>query len=296
MKELIVISGKGGTGKTSLVACFGTIAEGKVLADCDVDAADLHLVLEPRVQHRESFRGGHKARIIPEKCTSCGKCYELCRFGAIAKLDGSDTDGAPRYQVDPIGCEGCGVCVRFCPSDAIAYEECVTGEWFISDTRHGPMVHARLGVAQENSGKLVTLVRTKAREVASAQDKELIIVDGAPGIGCPVIASISGADLVLIVTEPTLSALHDFQRVAQLAAHFRIPAATCINKYDLNPDVARQIEDASQKQGVRVVGQVPYDHRFTEAQVHRASLAEYSGGATSQAVKKVWREVTYILG
>ena len=296
MKEIIVISGKGGTGKTSLVACFATIADNKVLADCDVDAADLHLVLEPRIKHQEEFRGSHEARIIEENCTSCGKCYELCRFGAIRKLDGRHRNGeqTPRYQVDPIGCEGCGVCVRFCPAAAISFQQCVTGEWFISDTRHGPMVHARLGVAQGNSGKLVTLVRNRARELALAEHKELIIVDGAPGIGCPVIASITGADLVFIVTEATLSGLHDFGRVAALAAHFRIPAAACINKYDLNPDVARQIEEASQRQGVRVLGRVPYDSRFTEAQMHKASLIEYSGGATSQAVKKVWRQITYL--
>jgi MinD superfamily P-loop ATPase len=205
MNEIVVISGKGGTGKTSLVACFASIAEKKVVADCDVDAADLHLVLKPEIRRREQFVGGKKARIKSDLCIGCGICKEVCRFDAISETGSPDS---PRiiYRIDEISCEGCGVCHHFCPEGAVEFEDRVSGEWYRSETRYGPMVHAKLGIAQENSGKLVTIVRNQARAVAEEQDLDTILVDGSPGIGCPVIASITGASLVVIVTEPTLSA------------------------------------------------------------------------------------------
>ena len=294
MKEIVVISGKGGTGKTSLVASFAALAKDKVLADCDVDAADLHLVLEPRTLHREDFRGGKKARILSERCTGCGRCQEVCRFDAVAV--GAVPTAGEGFVINGVACEGCGVCVWNCPEEAISFEEAVNGEWFISETRCGPMVHARLGIAEENSGKLVTLVRNQAKQLAEARDLGLIVVDGSPGIGCPVIASITGADMVLVVTEPTLSGKHDLERVAELTRHFGIPTAVCINKWDLYPQVAQEIEQQAQGQGMKVVGRVRYDKAVTKAQIVGSSVVEYTGGVVAEEIKSLWRHVLYELG
>ncbi len=241
VSELGVISGKGGTGKTSVVASFAALADGAVVADCDVDAADLHLVLAPRVLHREEFSGGMTASVLADRCIGCGLCEEVCRFDALL-ADGPGNDFADvTYRIDPVACEGCGVCAHVCPARAVDFSPAVNGEWYISETRFGPMVHARLGIAEENSGKLVTTVRREARRVAEESGRETVLIDGSPGIGCPVIASLTGAAMALIVTEPTLSGLHDLDRVADLAAHFRIPTALCVNKADINPRTAARI-------------------------------------------------------
>ena len=232
MEEIIVISGKGGTGKTSLMAAISSLIGNKVLCDADVDAADLHLIMDPTVVRRTDFRSGNSAVIHNDLCTECGLCREMCRFNAISA----------DYDVNPIDCEGCGVCVHFCPEAAIGFPVNTCGEWFVSNTRFGPMVHARLGIAEENSGKLVTLVRQEARKLAEAKNLDLILTDGPPGVGCPVIASIGGAGAVLIVTEPTVSGKHDMERVVQLAAHFKVPARICVNKFDLNLELTRDIE------------------------------------------------------
>ena len=296
MKELVVISGKGGTGKTSIVAAFASLAKNAVFADCDVDAADLHLVLEPDVKQTSDFSGGKQASIIAEKCIGCGKCKELCRFDAI-NLDGPANDiVAKTFTVDPVSCEGCKVCVEFCPADAIEFKDAINGQWFISDTRFGTMVHAKLGIAEENSGKLVFLIRKEAKRIAEEQNKDLIIVDGSPGIGCPVIASITGADLVLIVTEPTLSGKHDLERVAELAAGFNIPTLGAINTFDLNSDMAEQLEKDILKRNIKVVGKIRYDKAFTKAQIMKTSVVEYTSGAVTEDVKALWRNVTYALG
>jgi len=296
MKELVVISGKGGTGKTSIVAAFANLAKNAVFADCDVDAADLHLVLEPKVKQSSDFSGGKQASIIAEKCIGCGKCKDLCKFDAI-NFDGPANDIVARtFTVDPVSCEGCKVCVEFCPVDAIDFNDCINGQWFISDTRFGPMVHAKLGIAEENSGKLVSLIRKETKRIAEEQEKGLIIVDGSPGIGCPVIASITGADLVLIITEPTLSGKHDLERVAELAAGFKIPVLVAINKFDLNSDMAEQIEKDVLKRKIRVVGKIRYDKAFTKAQIMKCSVVEYTSGAVSEDVKALWRNVIYALG
>ncbi len=296
MKELVVISGKGGTGKTSIVAAFAALAKNAVLADCDVDAADLHLVLNPTVKQTTDFSGGKQASIIAEKCIGCRKCQDLCKFDAI-KLDGPANDlVAKTYRVDPISCEGCKVCVEFCPADAIEFNDQINGQWFISDTRFGTMVHAELGIAEENSGKLVFLVRKETKRIAEEQKKDLIIVDGSPGIGCPVIASITGADLVLIVTEPTLSGKHDLERVAELAAGFGMPVLVAINKFDLNPDMAEQIEQDAQKRNIKVVGKIRYDKAITKAQIAKQSIVEYTDTGVSDDIKTLWGNVTYALG
>lgn len=296
MRELVVLSGKGGTGKTSLVACLAALADGKVLADCDVDAADLHLVLTPRVLSREEFRGAKQASIAADRCVACGECALYCRFDAV-RFDGPASEVVEKtYRVDAMGCEGCGVCVHVCPTQAIELAPSVTGEWYISETRHGPLVHARLGPAAENSGKLVTIVRTHAQAIAKERSLDLVIVDGAPGIGCPVIASVAGASLILGVAEATLSGKHDLERLAGLAAHFGTPMLVCINKADLNAEVAEDIEEWCQARGIRAVGRIPYDRRFTEAQVQGKSLVELGDGATAQAIRTVWQETRTALG
>jgi MinD superfamily P-loop ATPase len=296
VKEIVVISGKGGTGKTSIVASFAALAKNSVFADCDVDAADLHLVLEPKIKQKSDFSGGKRAAIVTEKCIGCGKCQDMCRFDAIHFNGPANNLVANTFTIDPIACEGCKVCVEFCPVDAIEFSDSINGQWFISDTRFGPMVHAKLGIAEENSGKLVTLIRKEAKRIATEQKKDLIIVDGSPGIGCPVIASITGADIVLIVTEPTLSGKHDLGRVADLAAGFKIPVLVAINKFDLNPDVAKQIEEDARSRKIKVVGKIRYDDAFTKAQILKSTIIEYTGGAVSHELKALFRNVTYALG
>ncbi len=328
MKELVVISGKGGTGKTSIVAAFAALAKNKaVLADCDVDAADLHLVLEPNIIQQEDFSGGSRAKINPDLCIACGKCQEVCRFDAISQNSetpwvGPDASSACHdcgfcvrscssktnatihemmessghiskqpFEVDPISCEGCGVCNWFCPVGAIEFGPVVNGQWFLSDTRFGPMVHAKLGVAEENSGKLVSLVRSEAKKIAEARKLDMIIVDGSPGIGCPVVASITGANLVLIVTEPTLSGLHDLQRVADLTKFFDIETLVCINKWDINPELTAEIERQAAQRNLAVAGRVRYDRAVTEAQVKKQTIVEYQTDGCAEDVRNVWNVV-----
>jgi MinD superfamily P-loop ATPase len=278
MKEVVIISGKGGTGKTTLTACFAYLARDKVLADCDVDAADLHILVQPKIVLREEFRGGVKAGISADKCTQCGSCVEACRFRAI-----SDD-----FKIDPISCEGCGVCFHVCPSDAVNIDEALNGHWFISETRFGPMVHAALAPGQENSGKLVALVRNQANVVARNQGKPLILVDGAPGVGCPVISSVTGADRVIIVTEPTLSGVHDMGRAMALVRSFRIPVSIVINKWDINPDAVNRIEDLCSSSDATVLGRIPYDPKVIEALVHHRSVVEYDHSPAAESIHEIW--------
>lgn len=285
MKELVVISGKGGTGKTSVTASFAVLADRPVIADCDVDAADLHLVLSPRINERHEFRSGHEAVIRQDDCTGCGTCLADCRFDAV-RMIGKATGNAT-FVIDPVACEGCGVCVRFCPEKAIDFPERLCGEWMISETRCGPMVHARLGVAAENSGKLVSTVRREARRIAGEENRPLVIVDGPPGIGCPVIASVTGATLVLAVTEPTVSGEHDLERVFSLTRHFSIPAAVCVNKWDLNPEMTERIEDKARRVGARVVGRIRYDRAVTLAQMQERAVVE-TGAPCVEDIRHIW--------
>ena len=280
MKELVVLSGKGGTGKTSIVGSLAALAEDKILADCDVDAADLHLLLEPVVRQKHQFWSGQVAVIDGEKCTQCGLCQELCHFDAIKD-----------FRVDPVSCEGCGFCHRICPAEAITMEENLSGHWFISDTKYGPLVHARLGIAQENSGKLVALVRQQAKEMAEKQGAALIISDGPPGIGCPVISSLSGASLALLVTEPTLSGIHDLERVLGVCRHFGVPALVCINKYDINEDNAAKIEDYCREQGIELAARIPFDNVVTQALVKGQPVVKYSDGPVSRQIKGLWQKL-----
>jgi len=292
MRELVVISGKGGTGKTSIVASFAALTDRCVLADADVDAADLHLILDPRTAHREQFSGGSRARIMPKHCTACGKCEEVCRFDAITCDGPGNGKTSKTFRIDPIACEGCGVCAYFCAEDAIEFAPVVNGRLFVSETRCGPMVHAELGIAEGNSGKLVSLVRTRAKAIAQERKLNLVLIDGSPGIGCPVISSITGADYVLVVTEPTLSGLHDLQRVADLTAHFGIETQVCINKCDLNEDIASKIELQARQRGLRVAGRVRYDPNITKAQVEMQSIVEYADDGAAADIKQLWAAVS----
>ena len=280
MKELLILSGKGGTGKTTVAGAIAALAHHKVLADCDVDAADLHLILSPTVRQEHEFTSGVKAVVDEERCSGCGKCEEVCRFGAVTLDDVS--------WIDPLSCEGCGVCAWFCPEEAISLEDNKCGWWFRSDTPYGPMIHARLDIGEENSGKLVALVKREARNTAEQLDKKLIVVDGPPGIGCPVIASMSGADMVLVVTEPTSSGLHDLERVADLAAHFKGPASICINKWDLNGDMAEKIRQYCESRGLDVAGMVPFDELFVESVVQGMPAVKASEGPGAAAVRQMW--------
>jgi MinD superfamily P-loop ATPase len=282
MQEVVVLSGKGGTGKTSIVGSLAALAKGKVLADCDVDAADLHLLLSPKVRQKNEFWSGQVAQIDEAKCTECGLCQELCRFDAIKD-----------YKVDPIACEGCGFCSHICPEEAITMRENMSGHWFVSDTKYGPLVHARLGIAQENSGKLVAQVRQEARRIAEEQGLEYIISDGPPGIGCPVISSLSGASLALMVTEPTLSGIHDLERVLGVCRHFGVPGMVCINKYDLNEENTRRIEDYCRSQEIKLAAKIPFDNAVTEAIVRGVPVVEYADGAVSREIEGLWDVISH---
>ncbi len=304
MREIVVISGKGGTGKTSLTAAFATLAAksgSAVFADCDVDAADLHLVFSPTIRKRSEFIGGHVARVDPKRCISsgddgsCAKCVELCRFDAIRH---SYRSGC---EVDEGSCEGCGVCVRFCPVGAIEFPARRCGEWYVSDTRFGALVHAALDTRAENSGKLVTTVRKAAKQLAEDRNADWVIVDGSPGTGCPVIASITGADSVVIVTEPTMSGQHDLERVARLARHFDIPFSVIVNKSDVNKSMAEAIESWCARNGVPFLGAIPYDRAVTKAQINGLSVIEYcereradpgcSGNTIADAIREIWERI-----
>ena len=285
MKEIVVLSGKGGTGKTSIAACFASLAKSKVLADCDVDAADLHLLLKPNVEEEKEFWSGRVAFIDQEKCTECGLCQELCRFGAI-------TD----FEADPVSCEGCGFCYQVCPVDAITMKDSMSGHSFISQTKYGYLCHARLGIAQENSGKLVALVRQNAKLIAEREDLDYIITDGPPGIGCPVISSLSGASLALLVTEPTLSGIHDLERVIGVCRHFGVPVSVCVNKYDLNEDNTNAIESYCDREGTEVAARISFDNVMTEAIVQGLPVVEYADGKVTQQIRELWQIVSARLG
>jgi len=284
MLEILVISGKGGTGKTSLTAAFAHLADGSVICDLDVDAPDLHLLLQPRHQQTRDFYAGYEAQIQPQECDSCLTCALMCRFDAIEP-------GTPSPRINPLKCEGCKVCVAFCPVDAISFTARHCGTWYISDTRMGPMAHAQLFPAQENSGRLVALLRQQAKNLAQEQGIQLILSDGPPGIGCPVISSLSGVHMAVVVTEPTPSGLHDMARVTDLCDHFQVPVAVIINKCDLNPDIAEQIETQCLQKGYSVIARLPHDPDFVHAMVQGQAITEFSSGDTVGQIKTAWESI-----
>ena len=284
MKEIVILSGKGGTGKTSLVGSLAYLAENKIMVDCDVDAADLYLLLAPKVRSRNEFRSGVKARVVSDACSGCGTCVDLCQFGAIAL----DQEGR-QALINPLACEGCGVCAHFCPEQAMVLVENHCGNWFVSDTQHGPLVHAQLFAGEENSGKLVSFIKRQARSLAEETWADLIIIDGAPGIGCPVIASLSGVDTVLAVTEPTQSGWHDLERVLDLALHFRLPSFVCINKWDIHPDMAATIEAACRERGVEVLGRIPFDPTVVACQIQGIPVVCNEHCPAAEAIHLIWQ-------
>jgi MinD superfamily P-loop ATPase len=280
IKQLAIVSGKGGTGKTTIAAAFASLARDKVLVDCDVDAADLHLLLQPKILTQQKYFGGRSPQVDLERCTQCGLCTDICRFHAIDK-----------GVVDPVSCEGCGFCSHICPEDAITMEEAFSGDWFVSETPYGPFVHARLGIGEENSGKLVTVVRKKAVQIAQEKDLRLILIDGPPGIGCPVTASLTGVNVVLAITEPTLSGIHDLERILKLSDHFKIPSMVCINKFDINLENSTRIASYCETNGSRLIGQIPYEPKVIEALINRKTVMEYPCNEVQGIVRRMWQEV-----
>jgi len=281
LKEIVILSGKGGTGKTTIAASFAVLSRNSVIADCDVDAPDLHMLLHPKIIQTQEFEGPKLAEIDTEKCVECGLCQKACRFEAI-------TD----FRVDSILCEGCGTCAVVCPEAAVTMKERVSGEAFISETKYGPLSHALLSPGGANSGKLVTLVRQNAKEAAEKGNCDLILIDGPPGIGCPVIASVTGADMGVIVTEPTVSGIHDMKRVLQLLSHFNVQPLLCINKHDLNQQNTTKIERFCHRQRVDIVGRVPFDSIVTKAMVSESPVVEYSPkSGVSQSINEIWKNI-----
>jgi len=281
MKQILVISGKGGTGKTILTASFAALAKNKIMVDCDVDAADLHLILHPEIKETHEFRSGKTAVFNPALCTRCGACRQVCRFDAINN----------ECAIDPIDCEGCGLCARICTKGAITMEENHSGEWYISDTQYGPLVHARLGIAEENSGKLVAKVRQVAKELGEKEQRDYVIIDGPPGIGCPVIASLSGIDQAVVVTEPTVSGLHDLKRVVEVAQHFKVKTGVVINKYDLNPENANVIEQYCATIGIEVIGKIPFSKEVSISIVKGIPAVLFCKDGTAEAITAVWEKI-----
>ena len=292
MKQLIILSGKGGTGKTSVSAAFAHLAAESpeplncILADADVDASNLELVLNPTVHEEHEFWGGQVAIIDPGRCEGCGACFRVCRFDAIA----ADTLPEPPI-VDPVACDGCAACVYQCPTEAIHMEPQLAGHWYRSTTPYGPLVHAALLPAQENSGKLVTLVKQQARMLELSTGSRLMLVDGPPGIGCPVISTASGADLALLVTEPTLAGAHDMDRALQTTRHFNVPALVCINKADLYPAGADAIEDYCRRESVELVGRIPFDPAVTQAMVAGRPVTTLPDSPAAAALREIWSRV-----
>jgi len=284
MHEILIISGKGGTGKTSLTAAFAHLSPGAVLCDLDVDAPDLHLILRPAESAQIPFVSGFEASVRSADCTQCGICGQMCRFGAIR-------DTGTSFGVDPIRCEGCGVCVHFCPERAIDFKEKECGRWSISETRFGSLVHAQLYPGEENSGKLVALLRRESKQLAQSKGAGIILSDGPPGIGCPVISALSGIHLAVIVTEPTVSGFHDLQRVVQLCAHFKVPAAAIINKCDLNAAVAGNIKSYCRSSRMPVLAELPHDTDFVHAMVAGLAITEFSDGQSSRCVRNAWAAI-----
>ncbi len=290
MKEIVVISGKGGTGKTSLTAAFAYLGgKGVIVADSDVDAADMHLLLEPDFQESEDFYSGELAEIDPEACIDCGKCAEICRFDAIANENGS-------YRVKALDCEGCGYCARICPTEAITMQPQNVGKWYISAIkRDSTMVHARLGIAAENSGKLVARVKNEAKRIAAEQQKNLVLVDGSPGIGCPVVSSLSGADFVVLVTEPTVSGMHDLERVYELVRKFGIRAGCIINKASLNDDVSQTIHRFLEENQIIHIADLPYDENFTVAMTQAKTIVEFDNAQLGHKVEESWVRICNVV-
>lgn len=291
MFELVVASGKGGTGKTSLVGALAALAGPSALVDCDVDAANLHLIVPHEVRREHDFSCSHRAAIDTDRCIACGICLEACRFQAITMDTDPTSRWGVRFSVDPLACEGCGLCVHLCEPRAISFDKVISGQWFESEFDHGPFLHARLGIAESNSGRLVSLLRQRARELAVERGLNTIMVDGPPGIGCPVIAALTDTSYLLIVTEPSRSALHDMERLVDLAEHFRIKTGICVNKCDINEEISHQVTRFAAERGLPVLGRIPYDPAFTQAQIQGVSYIRIGSTETIDTIRNIWQGV-----
>lgn len=280
MKEVLIVSGKGGTGKTSIIGALADLSENKILVDCDVDASDLHLLLSPRPTEEHDFKSGVKARVEADKCSGCGMCAELCQFDSIIMEETA--------TISALNCEGCGVCAHFCPEQAIVLDENHCGSWYIADTDYGPLVHAQLFAGEENSGKLVSHIKNQARQLAESSNTDLILIDGAPGVGCPVIASLSNVDLAVVITEPTLSGQHDLERILDLTDHFKIPALICINKWDIHPEMSNTIEVACQERNVDLIGKIPFDPTVIDCQLEGLPVTSSDTSLAASAIRELW--------
>ncbi|MFW6111221.1 MAG: P-loop NTPase [Thermoproteota archaeon] len=286
MKQMTILSGKGGTGKTTITASFATLAENSVVADCDVDAPDLHMLLHPEVIETQEFKGSKLALIDEDKCTECGLCREKCRFDAVTE----------DIRIDPISCEGCGICVLICPLKAVKLTDRVVGHAYISKSKYGYMSHALLKPGEANSGKLVSVVRQNARKLAKKDGNKRVIVDGPPGTGCPVIASVTGVDIGLVVSEPTMSGIHDLERALQLLNHFDVPSVACVNMCDVNWENTEKIVDFCEANKVKVMGKIPFNPVVTEAMVNGKPVVEYAPNSdVAQEISKMWGEINTLL-
>lgn len=283
-KQVVIVSGKGGTGKTVVSAAFAAITKSKVLVDADVDAADLFLLLHPVVKKTSEFSGGSKAIIDANVCNKCGKCKGICRFAAIR-------DDSTCFYIDDILCEGCHICARICPNNAIKMNPTNSGEWYLSETKFGDFVHAKLGVAEENSGKLVSLIKYEANAIANATNSEWIIIDGPPGIGCPAIAAIGNSDCAVVVTEPTISGLHDAKRVVELIHHFGIPIKFIINKYDLNLNMTKQIEEFCCANQIDIIGKIIFDQCVVQSIIDGITLMDSQQFQYKQVLLDAWNKI-----
>ena len=296
MKQILVISGKGGTGKTTMTAALGELAGDAVLADCDVDAADLYLLVQPESQRRqpEDFYSGYKFAVDPSWCSACGRCVDVCRFQAITmEHPKSDRPEWKVAKIDPIACEGCGCCADVCPTEAIAAEQALAGKIYHENTRFGPMVYGKLGIAESNSGKMVSTIRKYAAELAEQEGKRYVIIDGSPGIGCPVIASLSGVDVAVMVTEPTCSGLHDLERIIKLCNHFRIPALVLLNKFDINEEMGNKLISRAKELGAEILGTLPFEKRFVEATSEGKTVLEYAPDSEiSKKIEHFWKQIS----
>ncbi len=284
MKQIVIVSGKGGTGKTFITSSLAVLIDNKIIADCDVDAADLHLMLSPKMIEKHIFKSGKVAILKEELCVGCNKCIDVCRFDAISP-------SGRIVNIDPISCDGCSICSYVCPTKAIVMEEKTSGEWYISETPYGPLVHAKLNIAEENSGKLVSEIRKKASELAESQKRDYIIIDGSPGIGCPVISSISGTDCAVVVTEPTMSGLHDARRIIETAKHFGVSPCIIINKYDLNVNMTNEIEEFCKSNNIPIIGRIPFDESIVKSIVKGVPVVKDSNNRISHILKNIWEEL-----
>jgi len=285
-KQIAVISGKGGTGKTTLAGSLSVLFSNHVIADCDVDSSNMHLILKPNIKETSEYKAGHKAEIVESQCIGCGKCQSVCRYDAIHIKDNE------KYSVDPFACEGCKACVLVCPTKAIDFVLNHPGDYFISDTKYGPFVHAELKPGEEMSGGLVAQVRKQALKMAVDDRKAVVVIDGAPGIGCPATSSLTGTDYAILVTEPTVSGIHDMKRMMEVIEHFKISYSVVINRYDMNMEKSKEIEEFCNQKNISVLGKIAFDKAVNRANSNEMPVVECEDSKAAEAIRGIFQELT----